>query len=290
MSTARTSARCCSRCSSATCGRMIEDGRVFAAVPPLHRVIVHEPRHEAERDDLHLLARPSCTACSRSSTKSGKRYQEPDPALQGPGRDGCRPARHDHDGPRAPHAAPGARRGCRDAPASVFELLMGNDVAPRKEFIVELARDRARRARRIDAVTPAATVGTADAAARDQREPGRSSRSRRRAAARGIPLRAVASGSVRARRRPVADQRGRARPDPRQREPVLALEEARARARRRSRGPCAGNSSNARDLGAPGIGAGQRAGRRRDRDRPTTSLAASHRPPKKMTLALRRRG
>ena len=52
---------------------LIEDGRVFAAVPPLHRVVVMNPGTQAERDDLHLLARPSCTACSRQLKKSGKR-------------------------------------------------------------------------------------------------------------------------------------------------------------------------------------------------------------------------
>ena len=37
---------------------------------------------------------------------------------------------------RGRHAAPRARAGCRDR-GSVFELLMGNEVAPRREFIVE---------------------------------------------------------------------------------------------------------------------------------------------------------
>ena len=43
---------------------MIEDGRVFAAVPPLHRVIVDEPGLEAQRDDLHLLGGGAAAPCS----------------------------------------------------------------------------------------------------------------------------------------------------------------------------------------------------------------------------------
>ena len=45
---------------------LIEDGRVYAAVPPLHRVIVDEPRLEAERDDLHLQREGAARAARRS--------------------------------------------------------------------------------------------------------------------------------------------------------------------------------------------------------------------------------
>ena len=44
---------------------LIEEGRVFAAVPPLHRVDGDEPRLEAQRDDLHLLRGRAARACSR---------------------------------------------------------------------------------------------------------------------------------------------------------------------------------------------------------------------------------
>ncbi len=93
-----------------------------------------EPR-QAERDDLHVL-RAGADDPVEEARAVEQEVPRADPALQGPGRDGCRPARRDDDGPRAPHAAPGERVDDAESAAKVFELLMGNDVAPRKEFII----------------------------------------------------------------------------------------------------------------------------------------------------------
>ena len=87
---------------------LVEAGRVFAAVPPLHRIEVVNPGSKANEVDLHLL-RGRDAAHHGGADQAGQEDQAA-AALQGPGRDGCRPARRDHDGPAPPHAAPGHRR------------------------------------------------------------------------------------------------------------------------------------------------------------------------------------
>ena len=87
---------------------LVEAGRVYAAVPPLHRIEVDQPRVEGQRGHLHLL-RGRDAAHDGLAHQAGQEDQAA-PALQGPGRDGCRPARRDDDGPPPPHAAQGDGR------------------------------------------------------------------------------------------------------------------------------------------------------------------------------------
>ena len=126
---------------------LVEAGRVFAAVPPLHRVEVINPGSQAERVRLHLLRGRAAHDAAPSSRSGASAGQGADPALQGPRRDGRRPARRDDDGPAPPHAAPGHPRDAERA-ERVFELLMGNDVAPRKDFIIDSAAGARPRAHR----------------------------------------------------------------------------------------------------------------------------------------------
>ena len=58
---------------------------------------------------LHLLRRRAAAEAGRAD-QEGRALEGPGPALQGPRRDGRRPAGRDHDGPAAPHAAPDHRR------------------------------------------------------------------------------------------------------------------------------------------------------------------------------------
>ena len=115
---------------------MIEDGRVFAAVPPLHRVVVMNPGTKPN-ETIYTYSEAELHALLAKLKKPGKRWQEPDPALQGPRRDGCRPARDDDDGPSAAARCAASRMRDAENAGRVFELLMGNEVAPRKEFIVD---------------------------------------------------------------------------------------------------------------------------------------------------------
>nr|WP_153746114.1 DNA topoisomerase IV subunit B [Microbacterium sp. SYP-A9085] len=123
---------------------LIEDGRVFAAVPPLHRVIVVNPGSKpnetiytySEQELHNLLAR---------LTKSGRRWQEPVQRYKGLGEmDAEQLATTTMD----PAARTLRRVRIEDAEsaAAVFEMLMGSDVAPRRSFIVDssdrLARER----------------------------------------------------------------------------------------------------------------------------------------------------
>ena len=114
---------------------LISEGRVYSAVPPLHRIELSNPKKGMEQVRLHLLRRRAA-AEARRAEEEGRPLEGPGAALQGPRRDGRRPAGRDHDGPAAPHAAPDHRRRRRRG-RRVFELLMGSEVAPRKEFIVQ---------------------------------------------------------------------------------------------------------------------------------------------------------
>ena len=100
---------------------LVDAGRVYAAVPPLHRRRGDQPRGEEERGRLHVLGGRAAPA-ARPAGEAGPPLQGAHPAVQGPRRDGRRPARGDHDGSAPPHAAPGPRlrrpgRGARVRPA-----------------------------------------------------------------------------------------------------------------------------------------------------------------------------
>ena len=116
---------------------LVEAGRVYAAVPPLHRRRGRSTPGRRRTSSSTRTREAELHRLLAQLEKRGRALQGADPAVQGPRRDGRRPARGDDDGPAAPHPAPGARR--RDAAAAerVFDLLMGNDVAPRKDFIVD---------------------------------------------------------------------------------------------------------------------------------------------------------
>ncbi|NMR30165.1 DNA gyrase subunit B [Crystallibacter degradans] len=113
---------------------LVEDGRVYAAVPPLHRVEVINHGSKAnelvytysENELLRLLA---------ELEKSGRNYKEPIQRYKGLGEmDADQLAETTMD----PRHRTLRRVGIEHAEAAerAFDLLMGSDVAPRKEFIV----------------------------------------------------------------------------------------------------------------------------------------------------------
>jgi len=114
---------------------LIEDGRVYAAVPPLHRVIVANPGSKPN-DMTYTYSEDELHALLAKLKKSGRKHQEPIQRYKGLGEmDAEQLASTTMD--RAGRTLRRVRVQDGEAAARVFELLMGNEVAPRREFIVD---------------------------------------------------------------------------------------------------------------------------------------------------------
>jgi DNA gyrase subunit B len=113
---------------------MIEDGRVFAAVPPLHRVVVMNPGSKPN-DIIYTYSEAELQNVLATLKKQGKRYQDPIQRYKGLGEmDADQLAETTMS--RAHRTLRRVRVEDADAANRVFELLMGNEVAPRKDFII----------------------------------------------------------------------------------------------------------------------------------------------------------
>ncbi|WP_248242176.1 DNA gyrase/topoisomerase IV subunit B [Microbacterium kunmingense] len=126
---------------------LVEAGRVFAAVPPLHRVIVMNPGTKPN-ETIYTFSEQELHTLLTKLTKAGKRWQEPVQRYKGLGEmDADQLATTTMD--RGGRTLRRVRVQDAEAASSVFELLMGTDVGPRREFIVD-SSDRLSR-ERIDA-------------------------------------------------------------------------------------------------------------------------------------------
>ena len=113
---------------------MIAEGRVFAAVPPLHRVVVMNPGSKPN-ETLYTYSESELQGVLAGLEKRGKRYQDPIQRYKGLGEmDADQLATTTME--RAHRTLRRVRVDDAEMAGKVFELLMGNDVAPRKEFIV----------------------------------------------------------------------------------------------------------------------------------------------------------
>jgi DNA gyrase subunit B len=124
---------------------LVEAGRVLAAVPPLHRVITGTGKN---RTMTYTYSQQELVELLKKLDKSGKSYEMPIQRYKGLGE---MDADQLAETTMNPDRRMLRRISVRDLAAAdqVFELLMGNDVAPRRDFIVDSADDFDRE--RIDA-------------------------------------------------------------------------------------------------------------------------------------------
>ena len=113
---------------------MITDGRVYSAVPPLHRVVIVNPGSKPN-ETVYTYSEAELNGVLASLKKSGRRYQDPIQRYKGLGEmDADQLAETTMS--RAHRTLRRVRVADAEQAATVFELLMGNDVAPRKDFII----------------------------------------------------------------------------------------------------------------------------------------------------------
>ncbi|WP_374058519.1 type IIA DNA topoisomerase subunit B [Microbacterium sp. KRD172] len=114
---------------------LIEEGRVFAAVPPLHRVIVMNPGSKPN-ETIYTYTEQELHNLLAKLRKANKRWHEPIQRYKGLGEmDADQLANTTMD--RGGRLLRRVRMEDAEAAGRVFELLMGNEVAPRREFIID---------------------------------------------------------------------------------------------------------------------------------------------------------
>src|SRR4029079_3456821 len=118
---------------------LIHEGRVYSAVPPLHRIELSNPKKGMDKyvytySDVELQRKLA------ELTKKGVRWKDPIQRYKGLGEmDANQLAETTMDPRRRTLRRITIDEGAEAEEAAnvVFEMLMGNDVAPRKEFIVQ---------------------------------------------------------------------------------------------------------------------------------------------------------
>jgi DNA gyrase subunit B len=118
---------------------MVEAGRVFAAVPPLHRIELINPGRGKEKY-IYTYSDAELQKVLRDLERRGKRWKDPVQRYKGLGEmDADQLAETTMD----PRHRILRRVRIEDAEAAehIFNLLMGSEVAPRREFIVNSAAE-----------------------------------------------------------------------------------------------------------------------------------------------------
>ncbi len=123
---------------------LIDSGRVFAAVPPLHRVVAINTGKKPN-DTIYTYSEKELEDVLARLARSKRRFVDPIQRYKGLGEmDADQLATTTMD--RRHRTVRRVRVNDAENASRVFDLLMGNDVAPRKEFIVtssgNLSRER----------------------------------------------------------------------------------------------------------------------------------------------------
>ncbi|HWK20818.1 MAG TPA: DNA topoisomerase IV subunit B [Microbacteriaceae bacterium] len=113
---------------------LLDEGRVYAAVPPLHRVVIRHPGTKPN-EVVYTYSETELQTLLAGLRKAGRSYQDPIQRYKGLGEmdaDQLATTTMDRRGRKL------RRMRVEDGAAAeaIFELLMGNDVAGRKEIIV----------------------------------------------------------------------------------------------------------------------------------------------------------
>ena len=124
---------------------LLEAGRIYAAVPPLHRIEVIGGSGKKSNEVIYTYSDAEMKTVLAGLTKQNRKWKEPIQRYKGLGEMDAVQLRETTMDPQKRTLR---RITSSDAKAgeAVFDLLMGSDVAPRKEFIIEGAAklDRAR--------------------------------------------------------------------------------------------------------------------------------------------------
>ncbi|WP_248761576.1 type IIA DNA topoisomerase subunit B [Pseudarthrobacter sp. SSS035] len=113
---------------------MIDAGRVYAAVPPLHRVEVINAGQKAN-DMIYTYSEAELHVLLARLAKEGKRYKEPIQRYKGLGEMDAGQLAETTMDPRHRTLRKVGIENAKHA-EDTFDLLMGSDVAPRKDFII----------------------------------------------------------------------------------------------------------------------------------------------------------